>query len=240
MESYTLCGMLVFCYLYTALLYINGRAGLALPALALHGCHDRPYGRHLPGPFAFVSVRSPNCRSDATWGILTGRAGLFRHAVIPHCCTSRRRVCPLQRMVETSWGLGRGGSILRQLWAISPQNYFWGQINLIGLIFPPAFALLRAVIHAPPRALTIGNIFLVIGAFFGVVFFFLWTSTIGLYMDWKSVLAAPYPAHPPAGLQPEPLRFISCVKAISSSYSPFPPWWPIPGSYRTIYCSSLF
>ena len=181
MESYTLCGMLVFCYLYTAMLYIKGRAGLALPALALMAAMTA----HMAAIFLVPSLLYLfviELQKRRYLGILTAGLVFFGMLSFTLLFFAAQGVS-LQRMVETSWGLGRGGSIFGNMGYFTPE-YFWGQINLIGLIFPPAFIMLPQLFMHRQRV-NHWNIFLLTAAFFGVIFFFLWTSTIGLYMDWN-------------------------------------------------------
>ena len=86
-------------------------------------------------------------------------------------------------MIDTSWGMGRGGSILANFVTFQPE-YFWGQINLLGLVFPLIWFLLPLFATGGVKFST-ENIFLSLAFSGGIIFFFLWTSSIGLYMDWN-------------------------------------------------------
>lgn len=102
------------------------------------------------------------------------------------------RGASLQRLIDASWGLGRGGSVLANMVKFSP-HYLWGRINLLGLVFPPIWFMFPLIISGGIRK-NVFNGFLVISSICGLLFFFLWSSSIGLYMDWNLFALPLFPA----------------------------------------------
>lgn len=94
----------------------------------------------------------------------------------------------LQRLIDTSWGMGRGGSILSNFVTSFNLNYFLGQINLLFLIFPLIWTFIYLISHGNIFDLVKrdqGHFFLAIASFSGLLFFFIWKTGIGLYDDWN-------------------------------------------------------
>ena len=181
LECYTICAMLAFCYLYFAYQYIHQKVPLILPAFFLMAAMTA----HMAVVFlvpSLVYLSIIEFQKREYLNILTSILVFFGLLSISLLFFMSKGIL-LSRMVETSWGLGRGGSVFGNITEYS-TSYFWGQINLIGLIFPPAFMLLPYLLTTPFRK-NHWNIFLLVASIFGIGFFFTWTSTIGQYMDWN-------------------------------------------------------
>jgi len=181
MENYTMVGMLTFLYLLTSCFFLKKKTSLMIPSLVLMVAMTF----HMEAVFLFPSliflfIVQLNKRRYFPLLISTL---LFAGFLSWTLLFFLSKGASLQRLFDTSWGLGRGGSMLANFVESTP-SYFWGQINLLGLIFPPIWFLFPLVFTGGIKNNVINN-FLVISSIGGILFFFFWRSTIGLYVDWN-------------------------------------------------------
>jgi len=181
MEHYSIAGMLTFLYLFSSYYYLKEKISLLVPSfvLILAMTFHLEVVFLIPSLF-FLFIVQFNKREylPIIISIL-----LFTGYMSWTILYFLSKGASLQRLIGTSWGLGRGGSILANIVKFD-KNYFWGQINLLGLIYPPIWFLIPLVVTGGIRNNKL-NIFLVISSIGGIIFLFLWKSTIGLYMDWN-------------------------------------------------------
>ena len=181
MEHYTITGMLTFLYLFSSYCFLKEKISLLVPSFVL----ILAMTFHMEVVFLipsliFLCIVQLNKREYLPILIsILLFTGFLSWTILFFLCKG----ASLQRLFDTSWGLGRGGSILANVVKFD-QNYFWGQINLLGLIFPPIWFLFP-LIFAGGIKNNIVNIFLIISSIGGILFFFFWQSGIGLYMDWN-------------------------------------------------------
>jgi len=181
MEDYTIVGMLTFLYLFTSYYFLKEKISLLVPSfvLILAMTFHMEVVFLIPSlVFLFIVQLNKRDYLPVLISIL-----LFTGFMSWTILFFLSKGASLQRLVATSWGLGRGGSILANIVKFD-KNYFWGQINLLGLIYPPIWFLIPLVVTGGIRNNNL-NIFLVLSCIGGIIFFFFWKSTIGLYMDWN-------------------------------------------------------
>jgi len=182
MEYYTISAVFIFLYVWAALLFIRGRVNLVLPAfLLMAGMVAHMAAIFLLPSLLYLFIMELEHRRYASL-LAAGLAfvGLLSCSLL----FFQSRGASLSRMVATSWGLGRGGSLLENIAKFTRVD-FWGRVNLIGLIFPSAFVLAPPLLCCRLPKKEHVRIFLWIAALSGLLFFAAWISTIGLYMDWN-------------------------------------------------------
>jgi hypothetical protein len=181
MEYYTICATFILLYILTAILFIQKKATLILPACTLMAAMTM----HMASAFLLPSlaylfiVELDRHNYASLFASVLAFTGILSFSLLVFLSLG----ASLNRLVETSWGLGRGGNVLENIARFSPVN-FWGRVNLIGLLFPSAYILLPFVTIKKAKKEHI-DMFLIISAVCGLLFFFSWRSTIGLYMDWN-------------------------------------------------------
>lgn len=181
MEYYTIAGMLTFLYLLTSIFFLKEKISLMIPSLVL----ILAMTFHMEVVFLFPSLIFlfiVQLDTRRYFPILISIL-LFTGFLSWTFLFFFSKGAFLQRLFDTSWGLGRGGNILANIVEFTP-DYFWGQINLLGLIFPPIWFLFPLIFTGGIKK-NIVNVFLIISSVGGLLLFFFWTSTIGLYMDWN-------------------------------------------------------
>jgi len=182
MEHYTICATFIFLYFLAALLYIRRQVNLVLPAfLLMAGMVSHMAAIFLLPSLLYLFIIALERRHYASL-LAAGLAfaGLLSFSLL----FFQSQGASLSRMVATSWGLGRGGSLLENIAQFTRVD-FWGRVNLIGLIFPSAFVLAPPLLCCKLPKKEHDRVFLWIAALSGLLFFATWISTIGLYMDWN-------------------------------------------------------
>lgn len=185
MEKYTLCAFFVFTYFLTATKYIKNNGPLYLPSLTLilaMTSHMIAIYR-LPSLFLLFIIELHRRKYlSILFSALTFIA-LFNLTLLYFM----GKGASLEFMLKTSWGLGRGGSILDNFLRID-KTYFWGQINLLFLIFPFLWFFIPSIFSIKKittLAEKLVHLFFIVSGLAGSVFFFTWISAIGLYIDWN-------------------------------------------------------
>lgn len=180
-ECYSLAAALILLYIFLAFRYLKGEISLLLPSfgLILAMTFHMECVFLIPSLlFLFVNEFHERRYLSMINSVLLF-AGFFSLTLLYFTGSG----VSLARMVETSWGLGRGGSILANFVRFEPA-YFWGQINLLGLLYPAVWLVLPLLLTRRYR-LNRWNLFLALAALCGVVMFFAWQTSIGLYNDWN-------------------------------------------------------
>ena len=165
MEHYTIAGMLTFLYLFSSYYYLKENISLLIPSfvLILAMTFHMEVVFLIPSLiFLFIVQLNKREYLPILISIL-----LFTGFLSWTILFFLSKGASLQRLIGTSWGLGRGGSILANI-VKSDQNYFWGQINLLGLIFPPIWFLFPLIFTGGIKNSTV-NIFLIISSIVYVV-----------------------------------------------------------------------
>lgn len=186
MEQYPLVTVFVFLFLFSALLFINKKISLLIPSISFLLAITSHFASIYLFPallFLFiVEMQRRNyysiIRSIISLLLLFSLIILF----------FMNQGAFLQRLIDTSWGMGRGGSILSNFVTSFNLNYFLGQINLLLLIFPLIWTLIYLLKSGLIYKLLKRDqsyIFLAIASLSGLIFFFVWKTGIGLYDDWN-------------------------------------------------------
>lgn len=181
LEFYSICGLLIFLYFLGSYLFLKGNVSVLIPAFIL----TLAMTFHMEAVYLFPSLifllivqLSKREFLPILFALL-----LFIGFLSWTLLFFVSRGASLQRLIGASWGLGRGGSVLANIVKFDLQ-YFWGQLNLLGLLFPAIWFLFPLIITGGIEK-SVFNGFLVIASICGLLFFFLWSSSIGLYMDWN-------------------------------------------------------
>jgi len=181
LECYTITGMLTFAYLFTSYLFMKKEVSLVVPTFILILAMTAHLETIFLVPslvFLFIIQVSRREYLSIVISIMVF-TGFFSWTLLFFI----KNGVSLQGLIDMSWGMGRGGSILANFMLFQPE-YFWGQINLLGLIFPLVWFLLLLFATGGVK-FSKENIFLSLASISGIIFFFSWTSSIGLYMDWN-------------------------------------------------------
>ncbi len=186
MEQYPLVTVSVFLFLFTSLLFINKKISLLIPSISfLLAITSHFASIYLFPAFLFLFIVEMQRRNY--FSIIRSIISILLSFSLILLFFMNQGAF-LQRLIDTSWGMGRGGSILSNFVASFNLKYFLGQINLLLLIFPLIWTfiyLLSSGLIYKLLKRDQGHFFLSIASLSGLIFFFVWKTGIGLYDDWN-------------------------------------------------------
>jgi hypothetical protein len=180
-ENYTLTAVLVTAYIFAAIAHLQGRIPVTWPSAVL----GLAITFHLLAGFLIPSLVylwwSEGRRHG--WRALGPAVALFAGIIFVTLVFFHYNHLPISALFYQSHAFGHGGHILLML-ARPSLPYYWQQLNLIILLFPPFLLMLPLLIYRRiPWNPT--NVFLGLATASLLVFQLSWNAQLGVYNDWN-------------------------------------------------------
>ncbi len=143
MENYTLTAVLLITFFYCAWLYIKNELSLLMPAfvLTMAMMFHMETAYLLPALFFLTIIEIHRRRflsALAAWGVVVIIFSLTLLYFVHNGAS-------FDVMLNTSWGLGRGGSVLYNIVIPDLINLF-SRMNMVALVFPLIWLLLPVLL----------------------------------------------------------------------------------------------